>query len=306
MVTFRILPYGAGAFRAQFLRVVLLLAVLASISSCSGSPIAQDISQVQANEIVAVLNASGISAMAQRETGGKGKYTVEVRRADYSQAVTILNERKLPGEARATFAELVMPSGLLPNSREMDSLRLDRALATELEDLLSTHADVFKVRAVVRVHFLRDGFEPGVSLVIQERVGRGIAQKEIMDIVSRIVPGIKPEQIVLALHPASVEQTGGFSAEGAQNVAGTVVRVPLTPFLHFWRVPEDEYVQIVGVVALFLFVVAVVGSIVGYWYSLFQHSREYFETNLPDLVQSRTARSVRSRPDREPTPEEDI
>lgn len=305
MVTFRNLPYGARFVTAHCRRVLLLCLILASISSCSGSPIAQDISQVQANEIVAVLNASGISAVAQRETGGKGKYSVEVRRADYSQAVTILHERKLPGETRATFAELVMPSGLLPNSREMDSLRLDRALATELEDLLATHADVFKVRAVVRMHFLRDGLEPGVSLVIQERVGRGVSQKEILDVVSRIVPGIKPEQIVLAVHPASVEQSGGFSAEGAHNVAGTVVRVPLTPFLHFWRVPEDEYVQIVGVVALFLFVVAVVGGIVGYWYSLFQHSREYFETNLPDLVQPRIPRSVRPRPDSEVTQEED-
>ncbi len=279
-----------GRLCAARRRLALLMGILGlvlSVSGCSGSPIAQDLTQNQANEIVAVLNNSGISAVAQRESGSKGKFSVEVRRADYSQSVTILHERRLPSEARATFSELVSPSGLLPNSREMDALRVDRALATEIEDLLSVHPNVFRARVIVRSHFLKEAIEPGVSIVIQERIGRGIPEKEVRDVVAKVLPGVKDTDIVLSIYPALAEQHTSFSAEGAVQAGGAVVRVPLTPFLFFWRVPEDEYVQIVAVIAGFLVLVAVVAAIVGYWYSLYQHSREYFESSLPDLMSPR-------------------
>ncbi|MBX7145118.1 MAG: hypothetical protein K1X79_11755 [Oligoflexia bacterium] len=280
----------------RMMHIVLIVLIATCFGGCDGTPIAQDLDQRQATEIVAVLHEQGISAFAERESGGKGRYHVEVRRADYSQAVTILHDRNLPGERRASFNELVAQSGLIPNSRELDALKVDRALATEVEEMLQNHPDVAAARAIVRLNFLRDQQEPAVSLVIQERSGRSVRKDDIVAAISKIVPGVRPESVSILV--SAVNEPGQTAlTEGARNIEGKVVRIPLTPFLYFWRVPEDEYAQIAGVLVGFLVIVGIVGAFMGYWFGVYQHSREYFDTSLPEVISPRAIRPMRVRPE---------
>lgn len=280
----------------QIHRIIFLMIIVALLGGCDGTPIAQDLDQRQATEIVAVLHEQGISAFAEKESSGKGRYHVEVRRGDYSQAITLLHERNLPGERRASFSELVSQSGLIPNSRELDALKVDRALATEVEEMLQNHPDIAVARAIVRLNFLRDQQEPAVSLVIQERSGRSVRKDEVLSVVGRIVPGVKPEAVNILIAAAADRELTSVT-EGARNLEGKVVRIPLTPFLYFWRVPEDEYAQIAGVLVGFLAIVGLVGAFLGYWFGVYQHSREYFETTLPEVISPRSMRPVRARPE---------
>lgn len=265
------------------LLVPLLLWCCFFVTGCGGVPIAEDVSQAQANEIVAVLNESGISSMASRQSGGKARYTVEVKRSYYSQAVSLLHEKGLPGERKPTFSEMIAPSGIIPNSREMDALKLDHALATEVEEMLQNHPGIASVRAIVRLNFLRDAQAPAVSVIAQERSSGSVSAETLTPLISRIIPGVQSDSVTVTIVPAPLSDEVATN-EGVLNAKGKVLRVPLAPFLFFWKIPEDDYVQIALFLVGCLLVVGIVGAVLGYWYAYYQHSKQYFDTTLPEVV----------------------
>lgn len=253
------------------------------LSGCNTVPVAEDVSQSQANEMVAILNDHGISAVASRESGGKGKYSVDVKRSYYSQAVSLLHEKGLPGERKPTFGELIAQNGLIPNSREMDALKLDHALATEVEEMLQNHPGIAAARVIVRLNFLKTAQEPAASVIVQQKPGAGISPEQLAPVITQIIPGIKNENVSVTVVSAVADDEVSGS-EGVFNIKGKVLRVPLAPFLFFWRVPEDDYTQIVLILFGCVAVVACVGAIFGYWYGYYQHSKQYFDTTLPEVV----------------------
>lgn len=263
------------------------------LSGCSSVPVAEDISQSQATEIVAILSDHGISAIASRESGGKGKYSVEVKRSYYSQAVSLLHDKGLPGERKSSFNELISQNGLIPNSREMDALKLDHALATEVEEMMQNHPGIASVRAIVRLNFLKNNQEPAVSLIVQGRPGATVNSDDLVPLVAQIIPGIHKEKVSITIAPVAPDEKLSGS-EGVFNDNGKVLRVPLAPFFFFWRVPEDDYAQIALLLFVCIAVVSGVGAILGYWYGYYQHSKHYFDTTLPEIV-PRASRAERAR-----------
>ncbi len=278
-------------------RVLVRFAVAALcllLCSCSSVPVAEDISQSQANEIVAVLTQNGIYATASKASGGRGKYSVDVKRSFYSQAVSLLHEKGLPGEHKPTFNEMVAQNGIIPNSREIDALKLDHALATEIEEMLQNHPGISSARAIVRLNFLKASQDPAVSVVIQQRPGMTIEAASISPLIVRIVPGVKDENVSVSIAPAIVT-AGEAINEGVLNDSGRIVRVPLAPFLFFWRIPEDDYAHIALVLVALLAIIAVVGAIFGYWFGYYQQSKQYFDTTLPEIVPRASAKYERVR-----------
>ena len=81
------LYFGRNLFKFGFIPLVLVICFL---TGCNSVPVAQDLNQHQATQIVAALNEKGISAVAARESGSKPKYSVTIRESNYSQAVSIL------------------------------------------------------------------------------------------------------------------------------------------------------------------------------------------------------------------------
>ncbi len=170
----------------RFKLVVLLLLSSALLCGCNTVAVQDELTQEQATEIVAALSSQGVSAFAQRETGGRGRYRVEVKRGAYSDAIQILHERGLPSESRATFSELIAPRGLVPDSREIEALRLDRALAAELEEALENNPAVASARVVVRVssvpmEFAGEAERSGVSVSLRIRPGTEVTESEAQE-----------------------------------------------------------------------------------------------------------------------------
>jgi len=265
------------------LRCLLILVCLLLLGGCNAVPVAEDLDQIQANEIVATLNTYGISAFSRRATGGRARYSVEVKRGSYSAAVGILNSNKLPSEPRLSFSDLVAQKGLIPNSRDVDYLRLDRALAIEVEESLALNPAVDNARAVVRMHSAGAG-EPAVSVVLSTYPALEVSIEDVRQLIRQSLPGVKDEHILVSLYE---KQTGALaSIEGVRSEGGTVVNVPLSSFLVFWSVPDDDSLSLTLILLISIISVSVVAGFSGYiiGYSRQERNRDSKDKKYPQIV----------------------
>ncbi len=273
----------AKAPLTQALRAALLCA-LCILGGCGDVPVAQDLTQRQANEIVSTLHHNGISALASRESGAKGRFYVNVRPSKYSDAVSLITSSGLPGEDKASFNEIIEQRGFMPSSRDMEALRVDHALAAELEELFALHPAVAACRVIVRLNFSRAGSEPGIAVMLQTNQDATISSDEIRKIIERVVPAVKAENVVVSTYSAPHLQTGGSAMEGVINDQGAVIRAPLVPFLFFWRVPDQDYDGIAGVLIFAVLIALAVGGAVAYWWFALHHSRYSFESEGAEIT----------------------
>ncbi|MCB0352690.1 MAG: hypothetical protein KDD64_04170 [Bdellovibrionales bacterium] len=270
----------------------LLVFVLCLVVGCSEVPVAQDIDQSQANEIVSLLNSNGIFASAEKDSGRASTYTVSVKQSFYTRAIDLLHRKGLPGKQRADFEELIAKRGLIPDSREVEALRLDRALSVQVEDILKQNPNVVSSNAIVRYHFAGPEGHPSTSVVVQVRPGATLDEASLRDLIAQSVPDLSSEAVHLSIYQLP-DSEDDMMIQGVLNKEGTVVRVPLTNFLFGWKVPEEDYnglvFSLIGLSAL----LALVGGIVGYWYAYLQNSKSEFENEGPDLRS--TALRIESR-----------
>ncbi len=211
-------------------RILSTLFFLFFLTACGEVPIAEDLNHSQAREVVATLSRSGISASFERERRGSKSYSVTVRSRDFDRSIRILDDHGLPEEPREAFLDSLSTSSFLPDSREVEALRLDHALAVQLEKLLENLPRVISARAIVRYHFTGDKGK-GASLVIRST---GMEEKEIEEVkkvVFSIVPGMKQEGLYISLH--TQDQT--------EVIDSSEPDVPLENFLFGWRVAKDDY-----------------------------------------------------------------
>jgi type III secretory pathway lipoprotein EscJ len=229
---------------------------------CTAEPVAYDLDQRDLYEIVAVLREQGIDATATRERGAKGRFSLSVKSADYGKAVAILHARHLPAERAGSFSEMVAPSGLLPSSRGIEELRLDRARAAEIEEVLRGYPAVVSARVLVRSPAPApagvegaDQQGPSVSVVIQRTTAAQIDDAQLKAVVERALPGIKAEDIFISVHEQRIERS---AAPGAPAEA------KLVPFLVFWQVPAEEYNTLAVLLISLLIAVAGMAGLAGY------------------------------------------
>ena len=270
---------NGGGVSFGLIRTVLAVALMLVCTACSGTPIARDLNQHQANEIVTLLSVNGIAAVAEKDSGGRGAYSVTVDSANYARSITLITQNGLPSEPKLTFAELVEPQGILPNSREIEGLRLDHAVAIEMEDMLSAHPAVSGVKTIVRYHSVKPNEQAGVSVVAQRRAGAALAADDVRTIIQKVLPGIAPENIGVTID----EGRAVPAAVASQNGAG-VTRIPLVPFLFEWRVAEEDHREVVlGLIAI-LIAVGAAGIVAGYWYGTSKAAKSEAGTTLPQVV----------------------
>jgi type III secretory pathway lipoprotein EscJ len=233
--------------------LLLSVTTLLFVSGCGSSPVADDIGQREANQIVSLLREHGISAQVTKARGAKGRYSVSVSDERYVDAAGILTRIGLPADKKASFEDLTATNGIIPASREVEALRLDRATAAEIESLLQARADISGVSVIVRARSSEGRSPPSATVVIQKRPEATIELEDVREIAARAVPGIKPEDIFVSLSdsPASgpVSQT-----ESTPNDPD------LVSFLGVSHVPAKEYQKHVF---LFIALTLFVGSLAG-------------------------------------------
>ena len=235
---------------------------LTLLSGCSRSPVADDIAQREANKIVAVLGEHGIEAGTEKSRGSKGRYSVVVASGDFGAAVSLLTKYNLPAEQGASFEELMAPSGILPASADVENLRMDRAIASEVEHLLLGQDGVSSVSVVVRSHSIPRGASPSVSIVAQTSGGT-LDQEKVRELVTKAVPGVQRGDISFSV-TQGVRSMNGGEAQWSD---------PLVPFLKFWRVPVSEYNSLAYLLIGVMSVVALLTGVGGYIYGQYQAAK---------------------------------
>jgi type III secretory pathway lipoprotein EscJ len=279
-------------------KISLLLIILLCFSSCRAVSIADNVDQNQANQIVALLNSRGISSYARKDSGGKDSYSVEVDQAYYAQAKTMLVEKDLPKKAQVNLSELMAPQGLLPNSREIEAIRIDQALALQVESILLAHPAVAHAKAVVRNSSVESEGNKGASVVIQKLSSSNLASADVLKIVHRVLPDISEQNILISVEEETKGQITG-EVQGVYNKSGNLSYVPLVPFLFNWRVPDTDFNAMVFVLIGCFLVLGLIGALIGYWFGYYHHSRQFIDQGLPDLTARslKIERSVRDMPE---------
>ena len=273
LVSFTDVRTGACARR------LLYLCVLLTLVGCQKSSVVQEVSQKQANQVVAALGRHGIDADVVRESGNsKGRYRVEVRPSYYSQAVALLESKGLPKVEPPDFQELIEPKGLLPSSRSAEQLRLDYALAIELERLIQALPGIIDAKAVVRQFSADSPLERSASiLVVLEALQPSHAAttelEKIKKLAKRALVSVPLENISITIenetHNGADQEEGLVVGAIGSDRGGKVQYVPLREFVGIFRVPQSEYLGISLTLTALMLLTGCAGAIFGYWYGVY-------------------------------------
>ena len=267
------------------LGIGLVLVALLGLCGCSQSPVADQVTQQEANELVAMLDHYGIQSAVASSTGSRGRYEVLVASDFASQARILMQANGLPRSADDELEKVLEPKGLLPNTREMEQFRLDRAMSLEVEKLLEQVPLVKRSRVVIRSQF-RVGGEPSASIVVQHAdwdptFDAAAFTKKMREAISPVLGSINPEKVHFQLIPVSREE--GFKASEDIFPPGPYrLGVPLVPFLKWWKipgwnVPADERRSLYFLLFVLSISALIAGTLVGYFLGFSRQSRKYFE-----------------------------
>ncbi len=209
-----------------------------ALFGCAREKLIEGLSQKQATEIVATLSSQGIVSKISQGRGARSGYGVEVSAADYSLSVSILHALGLPRDATSTFKELTEQRGFLPNTREIESARLDYALGSEIEEKLRVLNGVESVSVIVRSSLIKQG-EPSASVIINTNGDMSLDPNDIVRVVTMIVPGLLPARVAVLIQTAA-RGSVSISPKGVANEEGRVVYRALVPFFGSILVPEGD------------------------------------------------------------------
>ena len=203
----------------------VLLALLLT-GACSVE-LQHDLDEQEANQIVALLFESGVSADKERAAAGEG-WTVIVSRADHADAWTTMRAAGFPRRRLQDVEQLYTRSALLPSPGE-EHTRLYVAKGVHLEESLRGLAGVKDARVHLNVPRTPKVLMPGVaqakpkaSVLVTKRLGTTFDPGDAAALVAGAVDGLEPSAVsVVVTHaPSSVPSTrAGFAPLGPFRVA---------------------------------------------------------------------------------------
>lgn len=244
-------------------RVLLLCVVVLCATACSREELIDNLSQRDSIEVLSVLNQAGVRAEREkRSRGSSSLYTIYVSAGDKQQATELLHRFGFPREDAESVEELTRQHGFVPNPAQLNDVRLDRALAAELERLIGAVNGVVDARAIVRSNLFsaEKGDSPKASVVVRYISSAGkqpFTNSQVQEMVANSVPGLKPQDVVV-----SVSRVFGPGESG--SVLGSDRINPLETLEPFkFQVPNSQRADAQRQVAIIVVIVAAVGILLG-------------------------------------------
>lgn len=204
--------------------IVLLLSCLLLLG-CRLPSLLEGLDQVQANEVVALLQRNNIGA--EKYENGKLGYSIRIKQADFAAAVDLLTLYSLPSKPRSEVAQM-FPADAMVASPRAEKARLYSALEQRLEQSLATLDGIVSAR--VHVSYDLDAGEGGrktppmhlSALALHER---DMAPEPLINDIKRFLKnsfaGVEYENISVVLSPRSLIQHAPPLLEPRSNVGGT-------------------------------------------------------------------------------------
>lgn len=189
--------------RAAHVVAPLLLVLL---SACSQQELYGQLSERQANEMVAVLRNAGLAADKTPARDGKS-FVVTTSAHDFSRAVEVLHAGGFPRDSYDTLGQVFKKEGFVSSPTE-ERARFTHALSQELSNTLSNIDGVVQARVHVSVperNPLADKPTPATaSVFIKHRPGVDLSQQvgKIKGLVVNAMEGLPYDNVTVALFPA--------------------------------------------------------------------------------------------------------
>ena len=234
--------FHSQTLRRGWLRCLCWVALLLCLSGCSREILLRDLSERDANEIVAVLYSSSIEAQKMVDPKGKS-FSVEVRSAELARAVAVLRALGLPKSPRTNLNEVFRSTGFAPTPFE-ERVRYLFGLAQEIERTISLMQGVFQTR----VHVVTPDWASKLVDLQQAKASIFVSYDDRYDIetlvprirklVSDSIEGLSPQRVEILAIPSRVDLK-------------QVTEVPLAKFVGV-RVHQSDFPILVANVGLLL------------------------------------------------------
>lgn len=189
----------------QRLLRAIAVAALVGAGGCSVE-LEHGLDERQANEVVAVLDRSGVAADKAPDEG-PATWKVLVTRAEAAQAFLVLEANGLPRRNAKGVGEAFAEKGLLP-SATAERARLAASLAVDLERTLEALPGV----AAARVHLAlpdddplgpaTDHPRPTASVLLRARGQLATSDADVRKLVAGALPGLQPADVSVVIAPA--------------------------------------------------------------------------------------------------------
>jgi len=210
-------------------RLAPLAVAIALLGGCAKQELYSQLSERQANEVVAALQAAGIDAEKRSQ---EGQFSVLTASGDFPAAVDTLNAQGLPRETFDSMGSVFKREGFVSTPLE-ERARLLHAMSQEIANTLS---DIDGV-VTARVHLvvperspLSDKPQPSAAAVfIKYRPDRNLAAQvpQIKALVVNSIEGLAYDNVTVALFPADASPIGVAATARAQAArppqAGTLL-----------------------------------------------------------------------------------
>lgn len=218
---------------------IFITLLLIFLVACKDEIVARGVDQKQANEIVSIFARENINSKVVNDKNSKKLLMILVDKENFNKAATILTTKSLPREKGASFSDVIGHHGILPDSKKMENLRLDKALALEIEDNILKIDGISQASVVVRKESLEDEKEPMVSVLLIKKPNASFLNVDnIIRIIKTAIPGVKDKNI-------NVLEELGEGLDEANNI-GILLNdddsklVKLNKFLGKFNVASEE------------------------------------------------------------------
>lgn len=190
--------------RDGFARSALVLLLLAGLGGCAKQELYSQLSERQANEMVAALRIAGIEAAKETKDG---RFAVLTAPGDFGQAVRTLSAQGYPRETYDTMGKVFKREGFVSSPLE-ERARLLHAMSQEISNTLANIDGVVTARVHLVVperNPLADKPQPSAaSVFIKHRPDRPMASQvsQIKALVVNSIEGLAYDNVTVALFAA--------------------------------------------------------------------------------------------------------
>ncbi|EHR71425.1 type III secretion apparatus lipoprotein, YscJ/HrcJ family [Burkholderiales bacterium JOSHI_001] len=191
-------------------RLALAGLLAATLAACGEQALYSNLSERQANEMVAALRAGGLDAQKQIQDG---HYAVLTAPGQFAPAMQLLNAQGLPRETFDTMGKVFKREGFVSSPLE-ERARLQHAMSQEIANTLAQIDGVVTARVHLVVperNPLADKAQPAAaSVFIKHRPERDMAMLEtkIKALVVNSIEGLAYDNVTVALFPADAMPAG--------------------------------------------------------------------------------------------------
>ena len=179
-------------FKKSFLVFLLLLC------SCKEA-LLHNLSEIQANRLIGILNSEGIEA--SKELQADSKWTLMVNKQDLVDAISLLDSKRLLKDNTSTIKE----SSSLLGSNQEKNFYYERVLSSELEKTLLTLSGVFDARVHLNITKSdalslknEDDVKTSASVLMVVNETEDFDENKIKSIISG-ASGIEPKDVSIVI-----------------------------------------------------------------------------------------------------------